>query len=313
MTNWYISQPLAEPTRLGVPATEGVLTEVGVRDCCLGVPLGVPFGVPFGVPLGERRSSCWTGVLGGLIGLDIVDRDHNNLTLYFGFFQTRTRPEIRSAYTSNLANRSISRANAASDPPRGRRAWTNVYSLSSPCRAHVSYILFALSPATSWSTRAVTAEQEVAAGGVPLRGVVHDTVGECRLYVDARDWPARRSYRRSPGGCRATVESPSARVRDRIDGPDLSDDTRLLSRDVSTTSVFHARSPVILTARSRPGRSHSFAQPPWVTLSWGRVFTSVREALCSLASRKIFLGNKTICITQRACSREIYIWYYIMH
>lgn len=50
-----ILQPLTEPM-LGVPATEGVLTEVGVRSCRLGVPFAGVFG--------ERLSSWWTGVLG---------------------------------------------------------------------------------------------------------------------------------------------------------------------------------------------------------------------------------------------------------
>lgn len=77
-----IFQPLMEPTTLGVPATEGVLTEVGVRDCRL--------GVPFAGVLGERLSSWGTGVLGGLIGLDIVDGDHNNLISCCRLFQART-------------------------------------------------------------------------------------------------------------------------------------------------------------------------------------------------------------------------------
>lgn len=61
----------AEPVVLGVPAIESALAEVGVR-CCL---LGVPFV--------ERLSSCGTGVLGGLMGLDIVYKNCNDLLLKF--------------------------------------------------------------------------------------------------------------------------------------------------------------------------------------------------------------------------------------
>lgn len=47
---------------LGVLTTEGALADVGVRGCRLGVLFVEPL------------SSCGTGVLGGLIGLDMIDR-----------------------------------------------------------------------------------------------------------------------------------------------------------------------------------------------------------------------------------------------
>lgn len=69
----------AEPAVRGVPATEGALTEVGVRGCRLGVPFV------------ESLSSCGTGVLGGLIGLDMIEREiarDNLIPLFQSVFRT---------------------------------------------------------------------------------------------------------------------------------------------------------------------------------------------------------------------------------
>lgn len=81
----------------------------------------------------------------------------------------------------------------------------------------MSYIPFALSfPDQLIDACCESAELEEACRRA---GALHDAVGECQLYVDAKDWPARRLCPRSPGagGCRAAVEFPSARVRERID------------------------------------------------------------------------------------------------